>query len=99
MKILSIIFLATALAATPAHAKVKRSHKALASFKAANPCPATSIVSKKCVGYIIDHIEPLCAGGADSVSNLQWQTVAEAKAKDVLEKRQCAALRRKHRSD
>jgi hypothetical protein len=51
------------------------------------------------MGHVIDHIKPLCAGGADAVSNLQWQTVADAKVKDVLEKRQCAALRRKHRGD
>jgi len=33
-------------------------------------------------GYIIDHIIPLKRGGADSVTNMQWQTVADAKAKD-----------------
>lgn len=91
--------IAAALIATPASAKVKRSHKVLASFKYHNPCPATGQVQKRCIGYIIDHIEPLCAGGADTVANLQWQTVTDAKAKDVLEKRQCAALRRKHQGD
>jgi hypothetical protein len=33
-------------------------------------------------GYIIDHIIPLARGGADAPSNMQWQTVADAKAKD-----------------
>lgn len=33
----------------------------------------------------------LCAGGADAVDSLQWQTVAEARAKDKLELQQCSA--------
>ena|SRR5579859_1063938 len=41
-------------------------------------------------GYVVDHIVPLCAGGADASSNMQWQTVAEAKVKDRRERAQCA---------
>lgn len=37
-------------------------------------------------GYVIDHIVPLECGGADEPGNMQWQTVAEAKAKDRTEK-------------
>ncbi len=40
-------------------------------------------------GYVIDHIVPLACGGADAVSNLQWQSVADAKAKDAWERRGC----------
>ena len=36
-------------------------------------------------GYVVDHIIPLECGGADSPSNMQWQTIAEAKAKDRTE--------------
>ena len=36
-------------------------------------------------GYVVDHIVPLKRGGADAPSNMQWQTVAEAKAKDKRE--------------
>jgi hypothetical protein len=40
-------------------------------------------------GYVIDHIIPLACGGADAPSNMQWQTVAEAKRKDAVERRGC----------
>jgi len=31
---------------------------------------------------MVDHIQPLKRGGADDPSNMQWQTVEDAKAKD-----------------
>jgi hypothetical protein len=37
-------------------------------------------------GYVIDHIKPLSEGGADDPSNMQWQSVEEAKAKDKVER-------------
>ena|SRR5437588_6522307 len=40
-------------------------------------------------GYVIDHVVPLACGGADASSNMQWQTVAEAKAKDRTERVGC----------
>jgi len=34
---------------------------------------------------VIDHIVPLKRGGPDKPENMQWQTLAEAKAKDRIE--------------
>lgn len=36
-------------------------------------------------GYVVDHVVPLKRGGADSSSNMQWQTKEAAKAKDKWE--------------
>jgi hypothetical protein len=40
-------------------------------------------------GHVVDHVNPLACGGADAPSNMQWQTIAEAKAKDKVERIGC----------
>lgn len=42
----------------------------------------------------MDHVVPLACGGADSPSNMQWQTAADAKQKDKVERRRTAAMHR-----
>jgi hypothetical protein len=39
-----------------------------------------------CPGYVIDQINPLECGGADAPFNMQWQTIADGKAKDKTER-------------
>ena len=73
-----------------ADANTRRDSKARAEFQRVNPCPATGKRTGACPGYVVDHVLPLCAGGADSPDNMQWQTIAEAKIKDRVERRQCA---------
>jgi hypothetical protein len=34
---------------------------------------------------VVDHVVPLKRGGLDAPSNMQWQTIADAKAKDRIE--------------
>jgi hypothetical protein len=36
-------------------------------------------------GYVVDHICALANGGLDSIINLQYQTIIEAKVKDKIE--------------
>jgi hypothetical protein len=40
-------------------------------------------------GYVVDHIVPLACGGADAPSNMQWQSVADGKEKDRIERVGC----------
>ena len=92
-KIPSILLLAIALTGlgltTPADARIKRSQSAKVEFKHQQPCPATGASKGPCKGYVIDHINPLACGGADRPQNMQWQTVAEGKAKDKWERKGC----------
>ena len=66
-----------------------RSSTAKTDFKREHPCPATGARSGACGGYVIDHIVPLACGGADAVANMQWQTIADARAKDRWERSSC----------
>ena len=71
------------------YGKIRRSASAKQEFERSNPCPATGRTSGTCSGYVIDHVKPLACGGADAPSNMQWQTVAEGKAKDRTERSGC----------
>lgn len=68
-----------------ARGRFKRCWAEREAFEQSHPCPATGLTSGACPGYVVDHIIPLKRGGADTPSNMQWQTVAEAKLKDRIE--------------
>ena len=65
------------------HGRITRSRAAKDSFMRQTGYPH----GRK--GYVVDHKIPLACGGADSPSNMQWQTIAEGKAKDKWERRGC----------
>lgn len=67
------------------HGRIRRSAAAKHSFERQHPCPSTGRSSGRCPGYVVDHVRPLECGGADAPSNMQWQTVADGKAKDKTE--------------
>ena len=64
---------------------VRIGNAAVHQFQKAHPCPATGWTRGRCPGYVVDHVKPLKRGGADIPANMQWQTKAEAKAKDRVE--------------
>jgi hypothetical protein len=43
--------------------------------------PSTGKRWGACAGYVRDHINPLCNGGPDAVSNMQWQMITDARAR------------------
>ena len=79
----------------PMKAEEYRSRAALRAFENTHICPSTNRVSgpgrrhNPCPGYVIDHIDPLECGGPDTPANMQWQTIAEGKAKDRWEGSPC----------
>ena len=65
--------------------RIHRSASAKRVFKATHPCPGNGSTAGRCPGYVVDHVCPLACCGADAPANMQWQTHAEAKAKDAWE--------------
>ena len=95
LAILSIAVLLFALVGLRSYAvatrhRTVRSAAARRAFRREHPCPATGRLRGACPGYVIDHINPLACGGADAPFNMQWQTVAEGKSKDAVERKDCA---------
>ena len=71
-----------------------RSSAEVRAFKRENPCPTTGLRRGPCPGFVVDHVHPLCAGGPDRVENMQWQSIPDAKIKDIGERRMCRAPRK-----
>lgn len=77
----------------PAYA-TERSHTQRANFVKAHPCPATGKTKGACPNWVVDHIKPICAGGVDAPSNMQWQRFSESKIKDKEEMKLCQTAKR-----
>lgn len=69
----------TYIGARDSHGRLARSESAKEAFMRQSGYPHGR------PGYVVDHINPLKRGGADEPSNMQWQTIADAKAKDKWE--------------
>jgi len=65
--------------------RIRRNSRARHTFQQAHPGPSTGLTAGHCPGYVVDRIVPLKRGGADLPNNMQWQSAAEAKAKDRVE--------------
>lgn len=89
MRRLLIFTLALTLLMPFADAGQKRSRAARAEFVRLNHCPSTGKARGACPGWVVDHVKTLACGGADRSENMQWQTVADAKAKDEWERKGC----------
>ena len=65
--------------------RIRHSSSARHAFRELHLCPATGSTAGPCPGYVVDHDLPLKRGGTDSPENMQWQSTADAKAKDRVE--------------
>lgn len=87
---LSLVLLALpAVLPQTAAARRNLSNLTRTDFIKANPCPATDKTGLPCPGYGIGYAIPLCAGGPDDISNMQWQRIEDAKEKDKRERQLC----------
>jgi hypothetical protein len=71
------------LALRDPNGRIKRSSAAKEAFERQSGYPQGR------PGHVVDHIKPLACGGADDSSNTQWQSIADAKAKDKVERQDC----------
>jgi hypothetical protein len=56
---------------------------ARAAFQRIYHRPSTDKPRGACPGCVVDHVIPLCAGGADDPLNMQWQTLDAGYETDV----------------
>ena len=89
MRTVLLLLLLISITAYAEHARIHRSQAEVRAFMRLHPCPSTHKNHPPCPGWIVDHVKPLACGGADDPSNMQWQTVADAKAKDKWERKNC----------
>ena len=90
--IVGAALIAWALAETmdAAFAETYREPRLRTAFMKGHPCPANGKATGACAGYVVGYIKPRCAGGADRLTNLRWQTIREARVNDREERRLCA---------
>ena len=69
------------------HGRIQRSEKSKEDFMRQTGHP------HGWPGHVVDHRVPLACGGADTPSNMQWQTTEDAKAKDKVERHGCSTRR------
>ena len=89
LKLIAFATLIAIVVVAPASADEHRSRAVAREFQREHPCPLTGLTTGACPGYWRDHVVPLACHGPDSVENMQWQTIADAKAKDAWERRGC----------
>lgn len=85
--LLSLVF------AYDADAKTARNPETPRQFQRLHPCPSNGSPVGGCPGWQRDHIVPLCAGGPDTVANMQWLTVQDHAWKTRADVRRCRYLR------
>lgn len=90
----AVVLAAAAYWSPSVEARTERSAAEILAFKRHNPCPGTGERRGACLGYQVDHVMPLCAGGADKVENMQWLSVVDHRAKTRQDLRVCRYLRK-----
>ena len=71
----------------------ERSRTEVQRFKQMEPCPETGRSRGACPGWQVDHITPLCAGGADKSWNMQWIRTDDHRMKTHVDVRECRKMK------
>ena len=76
--------------ARPINVEPERDARQRELFVKKYACPVNGKHQEACPGWVVGYLKPLCAGGADRIANMQWQTAATAKRKDREAQKLCA---------
>ena len=76
--------------ARPINVEPERDARQRELFVKKYACPVNGKHLEPCPGWVVGYVKPLCAGGADRIANMQWQTVATAKRKEREAQKMCA---------
>lgn len=87
----ALLLLAVAIATAPAEAATHRSPATVRAFMKIHPCPGGPDAgsTRRCRGFVADHVIALKCGGPDIPDNLQWMAIEDGKAKDRWERIGC----------
>ena len=88
------LLLALVSGSFPTHSRIERSAPEVRAFRNEHPCPVSGRKRGACPGWQVDHAVPLCAGGEDKASNMQWLSVEDHRWKTFVDARECRKLRR-----
>lgn len=95
-RILAILSLLAGPCATHHGVTTARHRATVRAYERAHPCPGGNDQgsTKRCAGYVVDHVCPLACGGPDATTNMQWQDDSGGKAKDRWERTEigCALM-------
>lgn len=86
---------AVALAVSMVLPALSRDRSEVRAFRVEHPCPATGQHRGACPGWQVDHIMPLCAGGADRPSNMHWLRTDDHRFKTLVDVRECRRARKR----
>lgn len=90
MKLLALFVLVVGLLHTGD--ALARDGSQVRAFRKLHACPATGNHTGACPGWVVDHVIPLCAGGADHPDNMQWQERQASYRKDRDERALCRRI-------
>lgn len=86
------LILAITIVLIPLFSEARDPHQVVL-FRKDHPCPSTGKITGPCPGWVVDHMRPLCANGADLPQNMAWQDVRQSYIKDNLERELCQCLK------
>ena len=82
------------LAMTSSAWAARHDHSEARAFAQQSPCPSSGQAEKRCPGWAIDYLVPLCNGGNDTRDNMRWVPTEEKRLIKAANGKDCKNLLR-----